>query len=85
MPRRARVSRYHSKSARGSTSSANRLTGARVADQIADTISYEPMWQETTSTPLPSGRASSRFSSPVTFRRARMASTLILGSIIRSA
>src|SRR6266851_2927412 len=35
IPRRALVSRYHSKRALGSSSSANRLTGETVADQIA--------------------------------------------------
>ena len=60
IPSLARVSRYHSNSARGSSSSAKKLTGDSVAAQIADTTSYEPMWQETTSTPLPTARASSR-------------------------
>ena len=43
MPRRARVSRYHSNRALGSSSSAKKLTGDSVAAQIAATISYEPM------------------------------------------
>src|SRR5438445_6383944 len=87
MPRRARVSRYHSNRARGSSSSANRLTGARVADQIADTTSYEPMWHETTITPLPTARACSRYSRSLASRcrSGRIASTFMLGSIIRSA
>ena len=79
------MSRYHSNSARGSSSSAKKLTGANVADQIAATTSYEPMWHDTTSAPFPSARASSTYSHPVTFRSERIDSTLAVGSCIRSA
>src|SRR5579872_2028615 len=85
MPRRALVSRYHSNRARGSSSSAKKLTGASVADQIAAHTSYEPMWHETTSTPLPSFRTSSMYSQPSTFKSGRSVSTLVRGSIMRSA
>ena len=85
MPSRALVSRYHSKSVLGSSSSAKKLTGASVADQIAATSSYEPMWHDTSSAPLPTARASSRYSQPSTLSRDRMASTRALGSCIRSA
>src|SRR5450759_2003909 len=85
IPSRARVSRYHSNISRGSSSSAKKLTGVIVADQIADTTSYEPMWHEMTSTPLPRARACSRYSIPCTFSQGRMVSTEVLGSIIRSA
>ena len=43
IPSRARVSRYHSYRALGSSSSAKKVTGASVADQIAATTSYDPM------------------------------------------
>ena len=85
MPSRARVSRYHSKSGRGSTSSAKKLTGASVADQIAATTSYEPMWHETTSAPLPMARACSRCSQPSTLSSFLIVSTRAFGSCIRSA
>src|SRR5207245_6428678 len=85
--RRARACRYHSNRARGSRSAANWLTGARVADQIAGTSSDEPMWHETTITPLPTARACSRYSRSLASRcrSGRIASTFMLGSIIRSA
>src|SRR5882672_9446244 len=85
MPRRALVSRYHSNKARGSSSSAKKLTGESVADQMAETTSYEPMWHDTASTPLPRALASSRYSMPLTFSSGRMVSTFVRGSIIRSA